>query len=94
MGKQIWFKRHRYGWGFTPVTWQGWVLIAGYAAVVGALATALLDAPERTSAKEAGFFILFGGLATAGFVRLVLTKAPKPRWRWGRKPGDKPEEDF
>ena len=28
IGKQEWFRRRKYtGWGFTPVTWQGWVYI-------------------------------------------------------------------
>jgi hypothetical protein len=26
IGKPIWFRRRKYsGWGFTPVTWEGWV---------------------------------------------------------------------
>ncbi len=25
-----WFKRKRYGWGWTPATWQGWLIIAFY----------------------------------------------------------------
>ncbi|MBI3888946.1 hypothetical protein HY311_04140 [Candidatus Nomurabacteria bacterium] len=28
IGKPQWFKRRKYtGWGFTPVTWEGWVYI-------------------------------------------------------------------
>ena len=29
IGKPQWFRRRKYtGWGFTPVTWQGWVYVA------------------------------------------------------------------
>jgi hypothetical protein len=29
IGKHEWFRRRKYtGWGFTPVTWQGWVYVA------------------------------------------------------------------
>ncbi len=29
IGKYEWFRRRKYtGWGFTPVTWQGWVYVA------------------------------------------------------------------
>ena len=25
-----WFKRKLYGWGWAPVRWQGWAVVAGY----------------------------------------------------------------
>lgn len=29
IGKPHWFRRRKYtGWGFTPVTWQGWLYVA------------------------------------------------------------------
>lgn len=31
--KKFWFKRKRYGYGWAPSTWQGWLVIAVY--VVG-----------------------------------------------------------
>jgi hypothetical protein len=34
-----WFGPKRYGWGFTPISWQGWVLTGVYVGVVFALAT-------------------------------------------------------
>lgn len=91
---KYWFKRRRYGWGFIPVTWQGWVAVGGYVIIVVALVPAFLDAPEANAAREAGFFVLFLTLATAGLILLSLNKGPKPKWRWGSKPGDNPDEDF
>ena len=29
-----WFKQKRFGYGATPVTWQGWVLMLVYLAIV------------------------------------------------------------
>ncbi len=26
-GKPHWFKRRRFGWGLTPVSWQGWIYV-------------------------------------------------------------------
>jgi hypothetical protein len=89
-----WFKRKRYGWGFVPATWQGWAVVVGYMIVVIALVPAFLDAPEAVAAKEAGFFVIFFTAATAGLILISINKGPKPRWRWGRKPGDNPDEDF
>jgi amino acid transporter len=29
-----WFKAKRYGWGWVPATWQGWLVLALYIAIV------------------------------------------------------------
>lgn len=92
--KRYWFKRKRYGWGFTPSTWQGWVVVVGYVVVIVAMIPAFLDAPEAVERREAALFFLFTFLATFGLVKICFLKGPAPRWRWGRKPGDNPEEDF
>lgn len=91
---RYWFKRHRYGWGFTPATWQGWAVVGGYLVIVIALVPAFLDAPEGVAAREAGFFVILFTAATAGLILISLNKGPRPRWRWGRKPEDNPDEDF
>jgi hypothetical protein len=36
-----WFGPRRYGWGLTPVSWEGWLLTAAYTAAVFALAITL-----------------------------------------------------
>lgn len=89
-----WFKRRRYGWGYMPVTWQGWAVVGGYIVIVAALVPAFLDAPEAVAAKEAGFFVILFTAVTAGLLMISFSKGPRPRWRWGRKPGDNPDEDY
>ena len=32
-----WFKPKAFGYGATPVTWQGWAVVAGFVALVGIL---------------------------------------------------------
>ena len=29
-----WFKRRMYGWGWTPVAWQGWLLTFGFVGLI------------------------------------------------------------
>ena len=36
-----WFRPKRIGWGFTPATWQGWLLTAAYIAGILVLAVTL-----------------------------------------------------
>jgi hypothetical protein len=86
-----WFKRKRYGWGWTPVTWQGWgvVVVLIVAVVVAAFA---LGQDPSTGALVAYF--VFVTLAVGCVILLSVTKGPRPRWRWGRSSEDDPREDF
>jgi len=36
-----WFKPKRIGWGFTPATWQGWLVTAAFVGIVLVLAVTL-----------------------------------------------------
>lgn len=92
--KPYWFKRRRYGWGYVPVTWQGWLSVGAYVVFVIAAIPAFLDAPEPDRAREAGFFFLFLAVASVCLILVSTGKGPTPRWRWGAKPGDDPEEDY
>jgi len=31
---KLWFKAKRYGWGWTPACWQGWLVLGVYFAVL------------------------------------------------------------
>ena len=77
----IWFEQRRYGLGAgLPVAWQGWVLLAGFVAVM-ATGGALLAAagPGPRAALIAGMTI-----AAAGFIVLAMRHTRGGwRWRWG-----------
>lgn len=39
--EKYWFKRKRYGWGWTPARWQGWLVLGVYiVALIGTTAGA------------------------------------------------------
>ena len=40
-----WFGPRRYGWGLTPISWQGWVLTGAYVVTVFVLAI-MLSTPQ------------------------------------------------
>jgi uncharacterized membrane protein len=78
-----WFKAKLYGWGWTPVTWQGWLVTLIYAALI-ILFGLTLD--ESSSDREALFtFVLPVILLTITFFRIAYKKGEKPSWRWGGK---------
>ena len=79
--KGYWFKKKLYGWGWTPVTWQGWLCVIAY---IGILAILSFTVRENTKLSEAllTFFLpLF--LLTAGLIFIAYKKGEKPGWQWG-----------
>ncbi|HRY62841.1 MAG TPA: hypothetical protein P5056_03680 [Candidatus Paceibacterota bacterium] len=76
-----WFRRKLYGWGWTPVKWQGWAVTFGYVAILVALG---LSVDSSSSNKEVvDLFILPFIILTALFVRILYKKGESPRWQWG-----------
>lgn len=76
-----WFKRKLYGWRWTPVRWQGWLVIFVYiVAVVGFGLTINEDSPAR----EVVFtFIIPVVLLTLTLLRICYKTGEKPKWQWG-----------
>ena len=77
-----WFGPKRYGWGWSPVTWEGWVATL---AVVVAPFAALFIASSATDSGSARTTAVVTTSVTAVAVLVVLAvfKGEKPRWRWG-----------
>ena len=77
MSKNLWFKRKKYGYGWTPVTRQGWAVIIAWIILFYLLITQTSD-------------VWFVKLTTAIFMIGILIyisykKGEKPRWQWGEK---------
>jgi len=90
---KYWFKRRRYGYGWTPATYEGWLILGIYLVIVAIATTAVNTSPNRTAGDEAIFLV--GILAaTLCLVGTAITKGPQPKWRWGKKDSDNPDEDF
>ena len=77
-----WFKPRRYGYGATPVNWQGWFLTVGFAALI-VLFARIAPRGELTNgaviAWAAGFVAI-----TLAFIWIAWKKTDGAwRWRWG-----------
>lgn len=92
MKKSYWFKRRRYGYGWTPVTWQGWALGVAYVGLVIGGALMLAASPAALDFLWAYLVIVFGALA--GLIAVTRWKGPAPKWRWGRSSQDNETEDY
>ncbi len=89
--KKYWFKRRRYGWGWTPVTWQGWIAVAVPLAFVLIAARLLPDDP--TPGERFGYFGVIA-FSLGAMIFFSYKYGPSPKWRWGRTPADDPDEDL
>ena len=92
---RYWFKRRRYGWGWTPVTAGGWITVLGYIIIVIGAATYLLpqkpETPSQLALVTFGLVMLSATFLLAG---ISYAKGPAPRWRWGATASDNPDEDI
>jgi len=76
-----WFRRKVFGWGWTPATWQGWLVTAVFVALLLAFA---LTIDENSSGREIVFtFLLPIVLLTVAMIRIAYRKGEKPKWQWG-----------
>lgn len=77
-----WFKRKLYGWGWTPVRWQGWLVIALYLAAFWYFFKSADAVSHSGSDALIGFSVPFVAITAVLFV-ICYTKGEKPKWQWG-----------
>jgi len=81
--ERYWFKRKLYGWGWTPATWQGWLITLIYIVLIFSFALTL---DENSSDREVAFtFLLPLILLTTTLMYIAYKKGESPRWQWGKK---------
>jgi len=69
------------------------VLVSQVAIVIVA-AFSLPPKPAQPTTPELVRFFVITVLAIATLIIISAWGGPKPRWRWGKKPTDNPDEDF
>jgi hypothetical protein len=78
---QLWFRRKTYGFGWFPLTWQGWAVIAGYVAAV--LLLALRVQPSWSARQMTLELFVPIAVLVVTLVIICIKKGEKPRWQWG-----------
>ncbi|MGH9858017.1 MAG: hypothetical protein ACRD4B_09255 [Acidobacteriota bacterium] len=72
-----WFKRRLYGWGWVPVKWQGWTVVAvGIAVAIAGIYVGETD--DAPGAALLGILLAIALLFIFGY-----RKGERPRWQWG-----------
>ena len=74
---RYWFPAKRYGWGWGPPNnWQGWSVVAGFAALIAVGAATILPR------SHTGFIGCVAVLSVL-LIGVCWWKGEPPRWRWG-----------
>lgn len=80
--KGYWFKRKLFGWGWTPVKWQGWLVVLAYIVSLVLIAFRIDSNSHSVSDTLVTFFLPF--IITTGILILICYKTgEKPKWMWG-----------
>lgn len=88
------FKRRRYGYGWTPVSLGGWLIMAVFIAVIVLWSLIMLPSTHEVTTEQ-GVVYGVGLLGIIALMWLVIRKfAPPGKWRWGSKPTDDSRDDF
>jgi hypothetical protein len=91
--KKLWFRAKNYGWGWYPVTWQGYLVTILYVLAIFKIAFRAVKITEATNDSDSTF--LWNYLPPLLVISLVMIwicykTGEKPEWRWnGKKIGSK-----
>ena len=73
--RTYWFPAKRYGWGWGPPrTWQGWVFLLGWLAIV-------IPLSPWAASRSSLAFCLFLAVMIAVLLLVCYAKGEPPRWR-------------
>ena len=89
--KSLWFKRRRYGYGWTPVRWQGWFFVILFLGLIAAATVVFIMTPYSNESLWIYLDIVISFIIL--LIIIAFFTGPTPRWRWGKKPGDNSKED-
>ncbi len=81
---RYWFKPKRYGYGATPVTWEGWAVTIAVAAIVAGSIVAMNLLVDRSNLVAWMLWAVIIAATTFWFVQTSRRRTDGEwRWRWG-----------
>ncbi|MDO8495728.1 MAG: hypothetical protein Q7S32_04450 [bacterium] len=83
MQRKVWFKAKRYGWGWYPVTWQGWLILVVYVFILINIFREI-DSASHSVSDTLINFLPQTVIVTAILILICYMTGEKLRWRWGK----------
>lgn len=79
MTNKKWFTMKHHGWGWVPISWEGWAVTLGWIGFMIYIATGIERGTDNM--REFYTYLILSG---AAFLYIVRQKGPWPRWRWDK----------
>ncbi len=84
MKNTLWFRRKTYGWGWTPITWQGWT-VTFVCVLIPILVKSLVKHLEYSKNIQNFALLATVPLVLVALIVICLRYGEKPHWQWGVK---------
>ncbi len=84
MAIRYWFKAKRYGWGWTPATWQGWFILIAFIALT-LQAFFIIDEQSHSVSDTLITFVPIALFNSLVLIAVCWFTGETPRWNWGKK---------
>ncbi|MBC7712363.1 MAG: VOC family protein [Rhizobacter sp.] len=81
---KLWFRRKTYGWGWTPITWEGWLVTL----IVLVIPICIrLTAKALQFEKSTQYFYTWASvpILLMALILVCFRWGEKPKWQWGIK---------
>jgi len=85
--KRFWFKRKRYGWGWRPATWEGWLVDFSYVILLVCIFSYIDRYSHSASDTLIGVIVPMLSL-TIVFILITWLTGERLRWQWGKRVED------
>jgi hypothetical protein len=82
--KKLWFRAKRFGWGWYPITWQGWLIVLGFVVIMtlnGFRINSISQSVTEEFINYASQTIILVGI----LIVICYLNGEKPRWTWGNE---------
>jgi hypothetical protein len=81
---KLWFRRKTYGWGWTPITWEGWLISL---LVIVIPIGIRLTAKALQYDKSTQYFYTWASVPVLvmALILVCFRWGEKPKWQWGIK---------
>lgn len=82
MQKTLWFKRKKYGWGWIPASWHGWVVTLFFLVIIVLIG---LSFDASTTVADGVSRLLVPVLL---LIAICYMTGERPQWQWGERTKD------
>lgn len=80
--KGYWFKAKLFGWGWTPVRWQGWAVLVVLVGLI-VLNGYRMEQTQAATSAAVTWYVVETAVLVVLLIGICWLKGEPPRWQWG-----------